>query len=183
MEKNEFLDFTYKKITSKLLFTRYLIILLIVSYWLLAAGCAMPRIIVLDDPLTLKKHINLGVAYEKRGKFDLAIEQYRKASKRLPVAYLYLGNVHMQMNKMDEAEKYYKRAIEKKPGLSVAYNNLAWLYYMQAKDLRSRTKDSEKQEKLKEAEFLVLKALKLDPFDENYQNTLKKIRELKLTNS
>jgi len=32
---------------------------------ILLSGCALPRIIFLDDPLTPEEHINLGVAYEK----------------------------------------------------------------------------------------------------------------------
>jgi tetratricopeptide (TPR) repeat protein len=133
---------------------------------LLFAGCSFPRIVILDDPLTPEEHINLGVAYEKKGEADNAIEEYKKASKELPSAYLYLGNAYMQKGDLDEAESHYKKAIRKQPDLADAYNNLAWLYYT-------------KKENVAEAEELVLKALELKPSDENYKDTLKKIGELK----
>ncbi len=129
-------------------------------------GCSLPKIVILDDPLTPEEHINLGMAYEKKGEIDNAVEEYKKASKKLPSAYLYLGNAYMQKGDLDEAESHYKKAIKKQPDLSDAYNNLAWLYYME-------------KENLAEAEKLVLKALELKPSDENYKDTLKKIRELK----
>jgi tetratricopeptide (TPR) repeat protein len=130
-------------------------------------SCAFPRIIVLEDPLTPEEHLNLGVAYEKKGEFDNAIKEYRSAAKKLPVAYLYLGNAHFQKNQLDEAEKYYKMATKTEGHNADAYNNLAWLYYV-------------KGENLHEAESLALKALELNPSkEETYRDTLDKIRELK----
>ena len=146
----------------------------------LSFSCSLPRIIVLDDPLTPEEHINLGVAYEKKGELDSAIEEFKKASKKLPIAYLYLGNAYMQKGDIDEAEKYYRKAIKKQPDLADAYNNLAWLYYNKAKGLRLETEDI--KEILKEAEGLALKALELSPSNENYKDTLNRIRELRSKN-
>ncbi|MEW6740760.1 MAG: tetratricopeptide repeat protein [Nitrospirota bacterium] len=146
----------------------------------LSSGCSLPRIIVLDDPLTPEEHINLGVAYEKKGDLDNAIEEFKKASKKLHVAYLYLGNAYMQKGDPDEAEKYYKKAIKKQPDLADAYNNLAWLYYNKAKGSGLTAEDI--NEIIKEAERLALKALELSPSNENYKDTLNKIRELKSKN-
>lgn len=143
----------------------------------LSFSCSFPRIIVLDDPLTPEEHINLGVAYEKKGEFDNAIEEFKKASKKLPAAYLYLGNTYMQKGDLDEAEKNYKKAIRKQPDLADAYNNLAWLYYTKAKDLELKAEDME--EMIKEAERLAMKALELNPSNENYKDTLNKVRGLK----
>ena len=100
------------------------------------SGCSLPRIIVLDDPLTPEEH-------------------------------LHLGNVCFQKKELNEAEKYYKKAIEKDPQNADAHNNLAWLYYT-------------KKENLDEAKEFVLKALKLNPSKGNiYRDTLGKIEEFK----
>ncbi len=126
----------------------------------------MPRIIVLSDPLSPEEHLNLGVTYEKKGELENALEEYKKASKKLPMAYLYIGNVYFQKNEFDKAEFYYKKTIKKDPENADAYNNLAWLYY-------------KKRENLKEAERLAIKAIELNPSKkENYSDTLEKIKEL-----
>ena len=134
---------------------------------LFVTSCALPRIIILEDPLTPEEHINLGVAYEKKGELDNALKEYKEASNKLPSAYLYMGNIYFQKNELDEAERYYKKAIKKDSRNADAYNNLAWLYYT-------------KKENLDEAEALALKAIELNPLKkEAYQDTLEKIRALK----
>ncbi|MBI5213140.1 MAG: tetratricopeptide repeat protein [Nitrospirae bacterium] len=148
-----------------------------IIFCLLLTGCSLPRIVILDDPLTPEEHINLGITYEKKGEMDNAVEEFKKASKKLPAAYLYLGNAYMQKGDLDEAESHYKKAIRKQPDLADAYNNLAWLYYNKAKG--SRLKAEDMKEIINEAEDLVLKALELNPSNENYKDTLNKIRELK----
>jgi tetratricopeptide (TPR) repeat protein len=149
--------------TATFLFSLFLILGLL----LLFSGCGLPRIILVKDPLTPEEHLNLGVAYEKKGEFDNAIAEYRLAAKKLPIAYLYLGNAHFQKNELVEAEEYYRKAIKKDSKNADAYNNLAWLYHT-------------KRERLDEAESLVLKAIELNPSkDKIYQDTLEKIRELR----
>ena len=142
---------------------------LLIVFWSLvfSSSCAFPRIVVLDDPLTPEEHLNLGVAYEKKGELDSAIKEYELAAKKLPIAYLYLGNAYFEKNRLVEAEAYYKRAIKKDAHNADAYNNLAWLYYV-------------KRENLDEAESLALKAMELNPSKSNiYRDTLDKIREIK----
>ena len=131
------------------------------------AGCAVPHIMILEDPLSSEEHLKLGIAYEKDGEFDNAIKEYKVAARRLPVAYLYLGNAHLQKNELVQAEKYYKKAIRKEPLNADAHNNLAWLYYMRG-------------ENLIKAENLALRAIELNPSKiDVYQDTLEKVRELK----
>ncbi len=142
-------------------------LILNVTFLLFFFGCASFKIVVLKDPLTPEEHLNLGVAYERKGELDHAIKEYLMASKKLPIAYLYLGNAHFQKNEFSKAEKYYKKAIRREPKHADAYNNLAWLYYT-------------KGQRLDEGEQLTLKALELNPAKEEiYKDTLEKIRELK----
>jgi tetratricopeptide (TPR) repeat protein len=131
------------------------------------SGCSYFRVVVLKDPLTPEEHLNLGVAYEKNGEFDHAIREYKIASKKIPLAYLYLGNVNFLKNELNKAESYYQKAIKKLPQNADAYNNLAWLYYT-------------KGIKLDEGEKMALKAIELNPSKYYiYKDTLEKIRELK----
>lgn len=133
-------------------------------FLMLFCSCSLPRLYVLKDPLTPQEHLNLGVSYEQKGELDNALKEYRLASKKLPLAYLYLGNVHFLRKEWAEAEKNYKEVIQADPSNADAYNNLAWLYYTRG-------------ENLKEAEHLVQKALELDPSKESiYRDTLEKIR-------
>jgi len=175
MGKDKVLDATdketvnsYKRVKGKTYLAPCLfIILLAACYLLLAGGCAMPKIIILDDPLSPEEHITLGVVYEKKGEIDNALKEYKLASKKLPLAYLYMGNIFFQKNELDEAKSAYRKAIKKDPNNSDVYNNLAWLYYT-------------KKENLDEAETLALKAVELNPSKKDiYQDTLEKIRELK----
>jgi tetratricopeptide (TPR) repeat protein len=134
---------------------------------ILQIGCSLPRVTILKDPLSPEEHLNLGVAYEKKSELDQAITEYRLAAKKLPLAYLYLGNAYFQKKEWVEAERCYKKAIDKNPKNADAHNNLAWLYYVRHVNLDL-------------AESLALKAIELDPSKENiYKDTLEKIRELK----
>lgn len=188
MGKGELLDIADKEtviserciVNSLKIKKLYLLVLLATCCLLLTTGCALPRIVILNDPLAPEERINLGVAYERRGKIDKAIVEYEKASKKLPVAHLYLGNAYFQKGDLLEAERHYRIAIRKVPGLSDAYNNLAWLYYIKAKDLKLKATDKDENYKdlLKKAEPLAIRAIEIDPSNKNYQNTLNKIREL-----
>jgi tetratricopeptide (TPR) repeat protein len=135
----------------------------------LAGGCTMPRIMVLSDPLSAEEHLQLGIAYEKKGELDNAINEYEAAAKKTPRAYYYLGNAHFQKKEFGKAEFYYKKAINEEANNADAYNNLAWLYYAQRKNLV-------------EAEGLALKAMELNPDKrDTYKDTLERIRKLKKT--
>jgi len=168
MGENKVLDTINKKMNSDKLQTEKVITyLLLTAYCLLLLGCAFPRIIVLDDPLSPEEHLNLGVTYEKNGELDNALKEYQVASKKLPAAYFYMGNIYFQKNEFDEAESCYKKAINKDSENADAHNNLAWLYFIERKNLD-------------EAERLVSKAIELNPAKKNiYQDTLDKIRALK----
>ena len=142
-------------------------LLFAVCFLLIFSGCSLPKIIIVKDPLTPEEHINLGVAYEKQGDFENAAKEYEAASKNLPRAYYYLGNVYFQKKDWGKAEKYYRESIRKDPQNADAYNNLAWLYYT-------------RQENLSRAEELARRAIELNPAnDKLYRDTLEKILEAK----
>jgi tetratricopeptide (TPR) repeat protein len=135
----------------------------LIALAVLAASCALPRIAVLHDPLTPEEHINLGVSYERSGELDAALKEYAAASRDLPIAYLYVGNVRFQRGEYEEAEAAYRRAVNK-TGDPRAYNNLAWLYLTTGKDLE-------------EAERLAGRAVALSPGSADFQDTLEAVRK------
>jgi tetratricopeptide (TPR) repeat protein len=169
MGKGRFLDASDKEVMNRLLSATNVVsvALCAVCCLLLCVACSMPRIIMLDDPLSPEEHLNLGVAYEKNGELDSALKEYKTASKQLLVAYLYIGNIYFQKKEFEKAESYYIEAIDKDPKNADAYNNLAWLYYM-------------RRENLEKAENLASRAAELNPSKiEIYRDTLEKIRDLK----
>lgn len=96
-----------------------------------AAGCCghLPKIIVLEDPLSAAEHVALGVAYERNGEPALAAREYEwalakdKASFR---ARVNLGNVHLAEGRHAKAREAYLAALALRPGDPEATNNLAW---------------------------------------------------------
>ncbi|HVO84413.1 MAG TPA: tetratricopeptide repeat protein [Syntrophobacteria bacterium] len=136
----------------------------LVAVLALITGCSLPRITVLEDALSPEEHLKLGTAYESKKEYDLAAAEYTTASRSLPVAYLFLGNILFLQGKYVEAEQRYRRAIKELPGDPRPYNNLAWLYYTQGI-------------KLEEAENLARRAVALAPAggDAPYHDTLDQI--------
>lgn len=157
------LDFENQHVMKRLL----LVIFLPSILFLLFSGCSFPRIIILKDPLTPEEHLNLGVAYERQGDLDNAIREYKMAARKIPRAYLYLGNSHLQKKEWKQAEEYYQIAIKKEPDNADAFNNLAWLYYTIG-------------EKLADAQRLAQRAIELNPAKAAiYQDTLEKVQEMR----
>ena len=103
-----------------------LILLLLV----LAGGCSrVPKIIVLSDPLTAAEHVELGVAYERKGELDLARREYERALQKDGKFYrarLNLGNVFLAKKEYGKAREEYLLALELRPGDADATNNLSW---------------------------------------------------------
>jgi tetratricopeptide (TPR) repeat protein len=145
----------------------FLPIFCVVFIFLFLPGCSLPKVTIPKDPLAPEEHLNLGLAYEKKGLLDSAIQEYKRAAKKLPIAYLYLGNAYFLKNELSKAETFYKKMIKKDPRNGDAHNNLAWLYYT-------------KRENLDAAEEYALIAIEFNPLKGDiYRDTLEKIRELK----
>jgi len=98
---------------------------------LLAGGCSrVPRLIVLEDPLTAAEHVELGVAYERKGELDLARREYERALRmdgKFYRARVNLGNVFLAKKEFGKAREEYLLALELRPGDAEATNNLSWV--------------------------------------------------------
>ena len=97
---------------------------------LVAGGCSrIPKIIVLEDPLTAAEHVDLGVAYERKGELDLARREYERALRKdgkFHRARLNLGNVFLAKKEYGKAREEYLLALELRPGDAESTNNLSW---------------------------------------------------------
>ena len=97
---------------------------------LLAGGCSrLPKIIVLEDPLTAAEHVELGVAYERKGELDLARREYERALRKDGKFYqarVNLGNIFLAKKEYGKAREEYLLALELRPGDAEATNNLSW---------------------------------------------------------
>jgi Tfp pilus assembly protein PilF len=105
---------------------------------LLFAGCTVPKIVVLHDPLSADEHVRLGTIYEAQGKTDLAMNQYREAvrqDKRHVRAWSLLGDVAYRLEVYAAAQDAYEAALELDPGSGDLHNNLAWVYARQDRKL------------------------------------------------
>ncbi len=104
--------------------------LLLLLVLLVAGGCSrIPKIIVLEDPLTAAEHVDLGVAYERKGELDLAQREYERALRmdgKLYRARVNLGNVFLAKKEYGKAREEYLQALESRPGDAEATNNLSW---------------------------------------------------------
>jgi len=127
--KNEPPDARDKKVNKRLSSTTVLILLI---GNLALSGCAsLYASYFMKDPLTAEEHNNLGVIYEREGKSDLALREYKRAASldgSLVTPLVNIGNVYLKEDNYEEAEKYYRKALGKNKYNLEAANNLASLY-------------------------------------------------------
>jgi len=72
-------------------------------------------------------HNNLGLALEKRGNTNAAIEHYREALRIKPdylIAYNNIGNALLKQGNIDAAIRQYREALYLKPDYAKAHNNI-----------------------------------------------------------
>ncbi len=78
-----------------------------------------------------EEHYNLGLVYQRAGKFERAKEEYNQALRLQPdhlMAFYHLGLLYQKENKMDEAQEMYRRVIDLFPRAALAYNNLGLIH-------------------------------------------------------
>lgn len=126
---------------------------LFLSLLLQLTACAFPKVVILNDPLSEEEHLRLGLSYEAQGEWDRAISEYRTALDKggsPSVIFGYLGNVYYAKKEYAAAEESYEKSLQRDPRNAPILNNLASLYLAERKELA-------------EAEWLVQRAIALDP--------------------
>ncbi len=145
--------------------TKKLLFLILILTFLIAA-CTMPKIpkiIVMDDPLTAEQHNDLGVAYEKKGEFEPARKEFEKAIQKnrdWVIPYLNLGHLYYIQGNLEQAEAALRQGLRIKGDHPDLLNNLAWVLMEKGR--------------LKEAKDLIDKAIALEDKEE-YEDTREEI--------
>ncbi|MGB3998439.1 Tetratricopeptide repeat protein [anaerobic digester metagenome] len=101
-------------------------------------SCSMPRIVVLEDPLSASEHNELGVIYERSGKIDLARKEYLKAAEKdasWPVPLFNLGNLAYAQGDPAQAERFYRRCLALDGTDADVMNNLAHVLHEMGRDI------------------------------------------------
>jgi Tfp pilus assembly protein PilF len=133
----------------------------------LMQACAMPKIVVFNDPLTAQQHNDLGVAYEEKGDFGLAEKEFEKALKKnreWVIPYLNLGHLYYRQDKLDRAEHILREGLRAKGDHPDLLNNLAWVLMEKGR--------------LEHAQYLIDKAISIEDKEE-YRDTRREILERK----
>lgn len=141
------------------------VIVLAMLALVLTQACTLPKIVILDDPLTAQQHNDLGVAYEEKGDFGLAEKEYEKALKKnreWVIPYLNLGHLYYRQDKLDKAENILREGLRAKGDHPDLLNNLAWVLMEKGR--------------LDHAQYLVDKAITIEDKEE-YQDTRREILE------
>jgi len=93
------------------------------NLWLAAA---------INSPSSPQNHNNLGDYYARYGKYDQAVEEFKKAielKKGYADAYHNLANTYFKMGNIDLTIENYLKAVEFNPKLWQSYQNLSAIYF------------------------------------------------------
>lgn len=139
-------------------FSRVIGLFLLALSCIAVSACSLPRLIILNDPLSSAEHDDLGKIYEAQGKNEIALEQYQAALEKDPKFYsalMHVGDLAYRMNLYGVSEKAYKKALQIQPENGDIYNNLCWVYLKQGANAEQSLE-------------LVRKALELTPAHQAY---------------
>lgn len=129
------------------------------------------------SPKLVRPYNNVGEAYDKLGKYDEAIAEFKGALKINPNYFFglnNLGNIYGKQRKLPEAIDYFKRALKQKPDYSPAHYNLARAFHLTGKrqEAAESYRKSIKFNPYFEQAFynLAFLAMELSLFDEALEN-------------
>ncbi|MZG30923.1 MAG: tetratricopeptide repeat protein [Nitrospinae bacterium] len=129
------------------------------------------------SPKLVRPYNNVGEAYDKLGKYDEAIIEFKEALKINPNYFFglnNLGNIYGKQRKLPEAIDYFKKALKQKPDYSPAHYNLARALHLSGKrqEAAESYRKSIKSNPYFEQAFynLAYLAMELSLFDEALEN-------------
>lgn len=158
------------------------------------------------SPFEINSYYNRGISYYKTGKEEEAEGDFDKViimDPRMSSAYVYRGLCRDELKRYKDALNDYTRALELKPNDAAIHNNIAYLY-VSADDerFRDKTKALEHAKRaaelsnnknaeildtlakahfingqIKEAIEIESKAIKLDPYNDEFKVRLKEYQE------
>ncbi len=94
------------------------------------------EIAVEKDVNLAQAHSCLGRVYQGTGKYEMAVDEYQKASKSQPTldaAQTGLAKAYESLNRLQDAEKSYKAVIAMRPDYWAGYNRLGTFYLRNGK--------------------------------------------------
>jgi Tfp pilus assembly protein PilF len=130
---------------------------------LFIGSCAVPRIVILKDPLSSQEHNDLGLAYEQKKMYEASEKEYKKAvekKKDWALPQFNLGNLYYEQGHLKKAEECYRAALNLDKGNPDIMNNLANVFYDENR--KSQAMD------------MILQALAIEK-KEAYQDTYRRI--------
>ncbi len=97
--------------------------------------------LILRDSLNPEHYNNLGLVMKRLGRWEEAIEQYRKAVSIDPqyaTAYNNMGALYLARGNTDEAQRYLQKAAEIDPANADPHLNLGYLFEMRGDHANAR---------------------------------------------
>jgi tetratricopeptide (TPR) repeat protein len=131
----------------------------------LLTGCSMPRIILINDPLDARQHNDLGLSYQQRGEYDIAVRELERAAdldRKWALPLYNLGNLRAARGEWELAAGNFRAALQRDPSSAEAMNNLAWVLL----------KTGDDKEALRWSE----QAVKTDPSQPAFLDTLAEVQ-------
>ena len=128
-------------------------------------------------------YFNLGLVYDKKKDFNLAIKNFQKVIEidpRNSYAFYNLGSLYQEIFKRIEAEKYLKKSIDLNPKFLLAYNNLFDVYDRSNQLQKFKELLSEAKKKLDEKNLLNFYSGMYEYKNKNYKVAIQTLESFKL---